>query len=179
MSRAAALPWLFLAVSVPLQAEVRQSDAAGFVVEHKFAIAATPSASWRALGKPDRWWPAEHTWSGSARNLSLSLDAPGCFCERWKGGSAVHGDVIHARSNELLRIQGAFGPMQDMAVVGIVSVALAAADEGTAATVTYRVSGTAAHALDKLAPIVDKVIGEQFGRYAAFASGTLAAARDD
>jgi hypothetical protein len=40
--------------------------------------------------------------------------------------------------------------------------------------VTYRISGDASHKLDTFVPVVDKVIGLQFGAFAAYASGLQA-----
>ncbi|MBL8297499.1 MAG: SRPBCC domain-containing protein [Rhodanobacteraceae bacterium] len=150
------------------QAAVKQAAPDGFQIEHRFLLAAAPAQAWATLGQPARWWPKDHTWSGDAANLRLDLTLGACFCERWKGGGAEHGRVIMLRRHELLRLSAALGPLQDMAVSGVLSVALAAKDNGTEATVTYRVSGTSTHALDKIAPAVDRVIGQQFGGWAAY-----------
>lgn len=150
------------------QAAVKQSAPDGFIVEHRIMLNVAPAQAWTTLAQPARWWPKEHTWSGDPANLSLELKLGGCFCERWKDGGAEHGRVIMLRRNELVRLNAALGPLQDMAVSGVLSVALAPKDEGTEATVTYRVSGTSAHAFDKIAPAVDQVIGLQFGGWAAY-----------
>lgn len=157
-------------------AAVKQAAPEGFIVEHRLSMAATPAQLWLALGQPARWWPKEHTWSGQSENLSLELKLGGCFCERWKDGGAEHGRVVMLRRNELVRLSAALGPMQEMAVSGVLSIAIAAKDEGSEATVTYRVSGTPAHALDKIASVVDQVVGLQFGGWAAFVAETAAAA---
>jgi uncharacterized protein YndB with AHSA1/START domain len=161
---------LLLLLAAHAHAEVKQAAADGFIIEHKFQIAATPAQAWQALGHPERWWPKEHTWSGSPGNLSLKTELGGCFCERWKDGGAEHGRVIMVRRNELLRLNAALGPFQDMAISGVLSVALASRDGGTAATITYRVSGTAEHGFDKMVPVVDQVIGQQFGGFAQYAA---------
>jgi hypothetical protein len=149
---------------------VLRSGADGFTVEHRFTITAEPTRAWRVLLHPQRWWPAGHTWSGDPGHLSLDARAGGCFCERWQGSSVEHARVVHARAGSLLRMDGALGPLQEMAVTGVLSVKLDADGAGSIATVTYRVSGDASHKLDALAPAVDRVIGEQFGRFAALAS---------
>jgi uncharacterized protein YndB with AHSA1/START domain len=156
-----------LFVAAAAQAAVKQSSPDGFIVEHRITLEATPAQAWKTLAQPARWWPKEHTWSGDPANLSLALELGGCFCERWKDGGAEHGRVIMLRRNELVRLNAALGPMQDMAVSGVLSIAIVPKEEGSEATVTYRVSGTAAHALDKIAPVVDRVIGLQFGGWAA------------
>jgi uncharacterized protein YndB with AHSA1/START domain len=159
---------VLLLASAAGHAAVKQSSPDGFIVEHRLSIAATPAQAWNTLAQPARWWPKEHTWSGDAANLGLELKLGGCFCERWKDGGAEHGRVIMIRNNALVRLNAALGPMQDMAVSGVLSIAIAAKDEGSEATVTYRVSGTSAHGFDKIAPVVDQVVGLQFGGWAAF-----------
>jgi len=149
---------------------VKQAAPEGFLVEHHFAIAATPAAAWEVLVHPERWWPKDHTWSGEAANLSLAAEAGGCFCERWPEGSVEHGRVIFVRRARLLRFAGALGPLQELAVTGVLTVTLAPGEQGTEATVTYRVSGDPSHRLDAFAAAVDQVIGQQFGGFAALAS---------
>jgi uncharacterized protein YndB with AHSA1/START domain len=159
-----------LTLGAAAEADVKQAAADGFLIEHRYAIAAAPDAVWRALLQPGRWWPAEHTWSGVAANLSLSAEAGACFCERWDGGAVEHGRVVMARPGSLLRISAALGPMQEMAVTGVLTIKLEPDASGTRATVTYRVSGDASHQLDKLAPVVNDVLNLQFGGLAKFAA---------
>lgn len=167
MRRCLAIAVALFTAALPAAAAVKQSAPDGFFVEHRLHIAATPAQAWATLAQPARWWPREHTWSGDPANLSLSLTLGGCFCERWPDGGAEHGHVILLRRNELVRLSAALGPLQDMAVTGVLSIAIAPKDDGSEAVVTYRVSGTPAHALDKLATVVDQVIGLQFGGWAA------------
>lgn len=167
-------PWVLLVLLAALlpglaRAELTQVSASGFTVRHTFQLAAAPDAAWQVLVHPERWWPSGHTWSGDAAHLSLDPEAGGCFCERWSGGSAEHGRIVQARPGQLLRFTGALGPLQEMAVSAVLSVTLTPQGGGTQAVVTYRVSGDASHAFEALAPIVDKVIGQQFGGFAALA----------
>jgi hypothetical protein len=81
-----------------------------------------------------------------------------------------HGRVVMSKTGKLLRISGALGPMQEMAVTGVLTISLEPASTGTNAIVTYRVSGDSSHALDKLAPAVNDVLNLQFGNFAAYAS---------
>jgi uncharacterized protein YndB with AHSA1/START domain len=161
---------LFLPVATP--AAVVQSSPDGAIVKHHFHIAASPQAAWNVLVHPELWWPSDHTWSGDRANLRLEAQAGGCFCENWGESSAEHGRIVMAQPGTLLRIRGALGPMQEMAVTAVLTVKLAATDSGgTEATVTYRISGDASHKLDAFIPAVDQVIGLQFGAFAAYASG--------
>ncbi|MCM2311065.1 MAG: SRPBCC domain-containing protein [Steroidobacteraceae bacterium] len=160
---------LLLALLLPgaAGAEVKLATPDALVIEHRFAIAATPMAAWNALVHPERFWPNAHTWSGEAANMSLTADAGGCFCERWSGGSAEHGRVLMAIPGKVLRIRGSLGPFQDMGVTGVLTVTLAATATGTDATVTYRLFGNASHRLGDMASGVDPVIRQQFEGFAA------------
>jgi uncharacterized protein YndB with AHSA1/START domain len=104
--------------------EVKQASPDGVIFEHRFELSAAPADAWTVLVHPERYWPSEHTWSGSAANLSLAPQAGGCFCEQWDGGSAEHGRVVMAIPGRLLRFRGSLGPFQEMAVTGIMTIAL-------------------------------------------------------
>ncbi len=151
---------LFLSTSV-VKAEVLAVDESHFIVKHEIMVPLDTNASYQLLGKPAQWWSSAHTWSGDARNMQLQLKAGGCFCEIWKGNSVVHAQVIHARPGSLLKLQGALGPLQDMAVVAVLTYQLKKEAAGTKLEMTYRVNGNASHQLVSLAGAVDKVLGEQ------------------
>ena len=171
MNRRALAMSIALLLPLAAAAEVKQSAADGAIIEHHFQVSASPDVAWSALTHPERWWPSDHTWSGSAANMRLQAEAGACFCENWGENSAEHGHVVMAVPGKLLRINGALGPLQDMAVTGVLSIKLAAKDGGTEATVTYRLSGDASHKLnDGLIQAVDKVVGQQFGSFASYAS---------
>ena len=157
---------LLLLLPVLATADVRQAAPDGAIIEHRFQISALPAATWQTLVHPERWWPADHTWSGVPGNLSLAPEAGGCFCERWGEASAEHARVIMSRPGELLRMRGSLGPLQEMAVTGVLTITLAAKDGGTEAIVTYRLSGDPTHRLDGFIGAVDSVIGLQFGNFA-------------
>jgi len=153
----------------PALSSVRHAAPDGVLIEHRYAIAAPPDEAWQALVHPELWWPEDHTWSGARANMRLAPAAGGCFCESWEGGSAEHARVVMAMDGKLLRLRGGFGPLQEMAVAAVLTVTLESKDGGTEAVVTYRISGDAAHKLDQLVSVVDQVIGQQFGAFAAHA----------
>jgi uncharacterized protein YndB with AHSA1/START domain len=161
-----------MALLLPLAAvaEVKQSADDGAFIEQRFQVSASPDVAWSALTHPERWWPSDHTWSGNATNMRLRAEAGACFCENWGENSVEHGRVIMAVPGKLLRISGALGPLQEMAVTGVLSIQLAAKDGGTEATVTYRLSGDVSQKLDAFISVVDKVVGQQFGSFASYAS---------
>ena len=150
-------------------AEVKLAAADAMLIEHRFTIAAPAAKAWETLVHPERYWPPDHTWSGKRESLSLDPVAGGCYCERWDGGSVEHGRVVMAIPGKVLTLNAALGPFIDMALSGILSIKLEGKDGVTTAVVTYRVSGDAEHKLDGLAPIVDQVLGLQFGSFAKYA----------
>ena len=146
------------------RADVRQSAPDGFLVGYTRTVATSPAKAFAAVVDVGRWWNPEHSYSGNAANLTLKAEAGACFCETWEGNSVRHGTVIMALRDQVLRIDGALGPLQAMAVTGILTIGLKAEGAGTTVTLLYRVNGAAASALDKLAPDVDAMLGEQFAR---------------
>ena len=98
------------------------------------------------------------------------MRAGGCFCEKLaRGGSVQHGRVVHADPEKLLRIDGALGPFQEMAVTGVLTFKLTPEGSGTRITMNYSVSGAIAMDTKKLAPGVDQVMAGQLARLKAFA----------
>ena len=161
-SMLAALLW------APAHAATSEVSPAGFLVTIRLESRATPHQFYAALSHVGNWWNKEHTWSGDAANLSLATEASACFCERWAGGSVEHARVVYAAKDSTLRLHGALGPLQALAVRGALTFAFAAKDAKTIVQVTYRVAGNAASGLDDLAAPVDGVIGEQARRLVAY-----------
>ena len=154
-----------LLCSITASAEVKQSAADSFLVTFSEPITATPAKAWAAIVQPQHWWSSEHTWSGKAANLSLKPEAGGCFCERWKDGSAEHGRVIMALPDKLLRLDSALGPLQEFALKGTLSFWIKSGDDGaTRIEVDYRVNGASTSGLDAFAPQVDAMLGAQVAR---------------
>jgi uncharacterized protein YndB with AHSA1/START domain len=154
------------------RADVNDVRENGFVIRSTVMADSTPTKVYRALVRVALWWDPSHTWSGSAKNLTLAPRAGGCFCEKLAdGGSVQHGRVIFAQPGKTLRLEGALGPLQDMAVSGVLTFALAPDGPGTRISMTYRVGGILTMDSAKLAPLVDQVMGVQLRRLGDFASG--------
>jgi hypothetical protein len=137
-------------------------------------VQATPRQVFEAIGRVDRWWNGQHSFSGDASKLSLELAGGGCFCERWEGGSVQHAQVVGVGRDAYVRLQGALGPLQELAVTGVLTFSMKAVEGRTQLSVTYRVGGAPDSALEKWAGPVDRVIGEQVGRLAAYVDGVSA-----
>jgi uncharacterized protein YndB with AHSA1/START domain len=170
MKRAWFASALMAACAFPAIAEVKFAAPDGFLIEHRYTIAAPATKVWESLMHPEDWWPSDHTWSGDRGNLRISAEAGACFCERWVGGSVEHGRVVMAIPGSLLRMNAALGPLQEMAITGVITFSLEEKDGATTVVATHRVSGDASHKLDALAPIVDQVNAQQFGGLAAAAA---------
>lgn len=169
----AALIALFC-VAAPARAEVTSATAGAFVIQAEADLEASPADTWRALTRIERWWNSSHTYSGDARRLSLDPRAGGCWCERWGDGQSVeHMRVVLNMEHEgvrTLRLVGGLGPLQELGVNGVLTFTVAPHASGAKITVIYRVSGDPGIGLDQLAPLVDGVLLEQFGRLSRYSA---------
>jgi uncharacterized protein YndB with AHSA1/START domain len=158
-----------LLLSAIASAEITKVRPDSLIIEHKVELAGAPAKAWRALVDVGHWWHPDHTWSGSAANLSLKAEAGGCFCEKWKDGSVEHGRAVFVHNDKVLRLSAALGPLQELAVTGVLTFTLVAKGPVTVVGLYYRVSGDDTHALDGLAPAVNTVLGTQLARLKKFA----------
>lgn len=162
------------ALSTPAFAEVKATSDTGFNVVHVASVDAAPDAIWKRLLAPKDWWNKAHSWSGSSAGFYIDAQANGCFCELFqeKGadgklktvGSVEHMRVIFAQPGKVLRMQGALGPLQSEAVIGTLTVAMDPTKDGktTKVSFSYVVGGYMRYKVAEIAPVVDKVLGEQF-----------------
>ncbi len=159
----------FLSVFTPLlaQAEVASATPGSFVIRTEADVAAPVDRAFTAITHVERWWASSHTYSGSARNLRLEPRAGGCWCERWSGGSVEHMQVAMVMEREgtrTIRLVGGLGPLQSMAVNGVMTFTVTPLASGAKITMEYRVAGDASLQLDQIGPGVDQVLMEQFAR---------------
>jgi pimeloyl-ACP methyl ester carboxylesterase len=166
---AASLAALVLPAATPALAELGKVTPSGYLVTIKVPIKATPRATFIAIQQVGKWWSDDHTYSGHAGHMTLEYRAGGCFCERWNNNSIEHARVLYVERDKALRLQGSLGPLQQMAVNGIMDFKLAARGDDTSLTFTYRVRGSADDGLDKTAAVVDRVLTEQVTRLARYA----------
>jgi len=151
------------------QAAVTDRSAAGFEVTETAAIGAPPAKVYAALLQPGLWWSGQHSWSGSARNLTLD-PASGCFCEKLPNGYVRHMTVVFADGASALRLFGGLGPMQFTGAAGHLGFTIKPRGTGSDLTVTYDVGGYAKGGLaETLAAPVDMVLGEQVARLKRYA----------
>lgn len=161
---------LLVVLAAHVRAETSNVSPTGFVSTFREELKASSDDTWKAILQLPRWWSDSHTYSGKASNLSLDPVAGGCWCERWgEGNSVQHGQVVLVQPGRVLRMNASLGPLQDLAVNGVLTIVTSAQDGKTFLRMTYRVAGNADAGLEKLAPVVDQVIGTQYRRLKALA----------
>lgn len=166
--------WFFAVAAslfaAPASAEVVAASANGFHLRQSITVAGSPEAAFAQFGRIGRWWSPDHTYSGDAGRLSLELKAGGCFCETLASGGVEHMRVAYVDRPKRLVLTGGLGPLLYDAVAAVMDVRFAPEGSGTRVTVDYKAAGFAAGGADKLAPLVDSVIGEQVKRFGAAAA---------
>jgi hypothetical protein len=171
------LTLIAFALAVPAQAEVIASSPGGFVLRHVTEVTASPLEVWKELIAPANWWDPEHTFAGDATGLYMDAQATGCFCELLplpkdapegtRRGSIEHLHIVYADPGRQLRLQGGLGPLQAEAVNGTLTIGLRQQGDKTRMVWEYVVGGYFRTESEKLAPLVDQVLGEQLKRLAA------------
>jgi hypothetical protein len=155
-----------LAAMPPVQADVLNVAPSGFQVHEAVHVKVSPEQAYDLLVRPSRWWSSEHTFSRDAGNLTLDAHAGGCWCETLPdGGSVEHMRVLWAAPGKALRLRGALGPFQAMAVDGVLSFAIKPNADGSEVTLDYSLGGYSKDGFDVLARITDKVMNEQLERF--------------
>jgi len=178
--------------AAPVAAEVVETTADRFVTRDTASVKASPLATWLALTKPGEWWSPKHSWSGDAKNMTLTPQGGGCFCERIPvgdsgnssamEGSARHAEVLQAFPLKVLRLRGGFGPLQGEPGNGVLTITLKEVPGGTRIMWEYNVGGPMRYKIAEIAPAVDGVMSEQLKRLqahlGALAAETVAVTKD-
>lgn len=177
MIRAIALAAGLALGAAPAGAEVVETAADRFVTRDTASVQATPLATWLALTKPGQWWSSKHSWSGDAKNMTLTPQGGGCFCERIPvgdsgnssamEGGARHAEVLQAFPMKVLRLRGGFGPLQGEPAIGVLTITLKEVPGGTRILWEYNVGGPMRYKIAEIAPAVDSVMSEQLKRLQA------------
>lgn len=160
---------LWTVLALPAHAEVKEAGPDHLLVQDTREIHASPEKLYATLVSIGHWWNSEHTYSNDASHLSIQPEAGGCFCERWAKQSVAHGHVIWANPGHLLRLDTALGPLQNMAVQGVMTFTLKPTPNATTLQFEYRVNGSSVSGLDKLAAPVNDVLMDQLQRLQRYA----------
>jgi hypothetical protein len=160
---------LTLSLARSAVAEVQSVGANGFEVREIVHVNVTADKAFAALLQPARWWSSEHTFSGNAANLVLEARAGGCWCENLPdGGSVEHLHVVYVAPGKALRLRGALGPFQGLAVEGSLTWTVKGGAGGADIVVSYAVGGYAKDGFDGASKGADRVLGEQIERLRKF-----------
>ena len=156
----------------PAAAEVVSAGPNGLEVRHSVNLVIPQQKAFDAFGRVQDWWSKDHTYSGDASRLSLQLRPGGCFCERLdNGGGIEHLRVTYIQPGERAVLTGALGPLLYEAAAGVMDVKVERIAGGSRITMSYRAAGFAKGGAAEMAPIVDKVLGEQMKRLRVYAAG--------
>ena len=154
----------------PAAAELVSADARGFELSTSVNLVVPVPQAYAAFGRVGAWWNDDHTYSGKGANMRLALQPGGCFCETIpKGGGVEHMRVAVVQPNERIVMTGGLGPLLYQAANGVMEVKFERVAGGSKVTMVYRAAGFAKADAQKMAPLVDAVLGEQMKRYRAFA----------
>jgi uncharacterized protein YndB with AHSA1/START domain len=152
-------------LATPAAAAVLHASPGGFELKQVVHIAAPAARVFGALIQPAKWWNSQHTYSGSAANLSLDARIGGCFCEALAGGGAVeHLRVVNLQPNTALELRGALGPFHARGVDGVLAFSLAPTGDGVDLTMTNDLGGYMSEGMDSWAPKADAMLAEQLAR---------------
>ena len=166
-----AIPLALLAAT-PASAEVVSAGPNGFEVRHSVNLVIPQQKAFAAFSRIQDWWSKDHTYSGDASHLSLQLRPGGCFCERLDGGGGIeHLRVTYVQPGERAVLTGALGPLLYEAAAGVMDVKVERIAGGSRITMDYRAAGFAKGGAAEMAPIVDKVLGDQMKRLRVYAAG--------
>lgn len=160
------VPACMVAVSIPAGAEIVDATPTHYVLKQEAISTLTPAELWTRLIEPSSWWHPEHTFSGSAANLSLEPEAGGLWREDWDGGSVRHGAVVYIEEGKTLRLDAPFGPLQQVGAKTTWTITIEPSGDGSKVTFDEVAFGPPTSKLDELAPAVDFVKNEAINRLA-------------
>ena len=166
-----AIALAMLVAPAAAQAEVVGAGNNSFEIRHVVQIVMPTERTFDAFTRVSQWWNKAHTYSGDSANLSLSPQPGGCFCERMpNGGGIEHLRVTYIEPGERLVLTGALGPLLYEAATGVMDIQVERIAGGSRLTLNYKVAGFANGGAEKLAPLVDQVLGDQVARFRKFAA---------
>ena len=160
-----------LVLASPAPAEVLNASDHGFEIQHSINLVVPQPQAFAAFGQIGRWWSKDHTYSGDAARMSLQMRPGGCFCEPLEGGGGIeHMRVTFVQPGERVVLTGSLGPLLYEATSGVMDVKVERIAGGSRVTMNYRAAGFAKGGADRMAPLVDQVLGEQMKRFRTYAA---------
>jgi len=151
--------------AVSARAEIAQPSPGLTVFSFQLHARGNAASAYAAVTHPETWWNGEHSYSGSASNMSLDAVAGGCWCEKLPaGGSIEHMRVLAAIPGKVLRLIGGLGPLQAQPMTGVMTFAFK--DDpagGSSIDFKYRLAGPTDLPPD-WQQAVNGMLSEQIGR---------------
>src|SRR6185503_20265974 len=129
--------------AVSARADIAQPSPGLTVFSFQLHARGNAASAYATVTHPETWWNGEHSYSGSASNMSLDAVAGGCWCEKLPaGGTVQHMRVLAAIPGSLLRLTGGLGPLQAQPMTGVMTFSFKDDPAGGAAIdFKYRLSG--------------------------------------
>lgn len=150
--------FLLWCCAVSTYATVVSIDKQGFYIKIEEKVKGTPEEAYAKFIQIHQWWNAEHTWFGSAENLSLDTKAGGCFCEIEGDKSVLHMQVAMVNPGKRFTMIGGLGPLQGMGLTGALTFTFEKVSPiSTLVKQEYVVSGHLVQGFESLAGVVDQV----------------------
>ena len=151
--------------ATPAAAEVVERHADGFTLRFTTTMETTAGDVFLAIEDIGGWWDSAHTYSGDARNLALSLEPDGCFCEALPDGTLFEHGRLRGFDDEHLSLDAPLGPLKGRATTADLTFSWPDAGTGVAVTMTFVVEGPG---LGAFADPVDAVMAGQFARFVGY-----------
>lgn len=159
---------LALLLSSGAHAAVAEQFAGGFELRYETTVARRAEQIYLGFIRIGRWWDLDHTYTKKAEGLTVKLGPGGCFCEHGKHFYVRHLELVFAQKYRRLVFTGGLGPLQSMAVNGVLSVTITPGPEASTLQWTYRISGGDPAKISALAKPVDSVMQGQFDRFVGY-----------
>jgi len=153
------------------RAAVQSAGDSAFLIKSEMALSSTPTEVYARFVEWGKWWSSDHTYSGSAANLTLKVVPGGCLCEQLPGGGFVqHLVVVYAAPGKMLRLDGSLGPLMMMGGSTSLLASFKAEGQGTKLVLTLTGNGYEPQGgLSKLASAYDEVLSGQLQRFKRYA----------
>ncbi|HEY3158548.1 MAG TPA: hypothetical protein VGJ78_06270 [Vicinamibacterales bacterium] len=117
---------LLILTAAPAEATVVDAAAGGFTVRQTVEVSASAAAAYRTLvDRVGEWWQSDHTFSGSAANLSIDARPGGCFCEKLPGAMTWRFTESRGKTTiEMIYKVGGYAPGGFAALAPVVDMVL-------------------------------------------------------
>lgn len=133
--------------AAPAQAEIVSRSADGFTLRFHAPAKMDPADFTASVAALPRWWDDDHTFSGSAANLSLALEPGGCWCETLADGATFEHARVRSVSQNLILLDAPLGPLSGKAARAELTIRWSAGERGLTPMWSFEVEGPGTGAL--------------------------------